>query len=417
MTQPVSATEPTIDLNLLDGPPLILDLSRLMARVLHPTPTGVDRVEMAYARGLMAAVPHRLHFAGVHPVAGYGRLPTAVVKTFLDATSRRWSAEGRLPPGDQRLFAARTLAALRPRPTAPLAQRPIYVQASPHHLTKPTLVAKILHRERARFICLVHDLIPIDFPEYARPDGAAEHRIRVDTMVRFGDGILANSAATLATIAPWIARTGRSPRTAIAHLGIEDHREALQAAPTPAARPYFVCVGTIEPRKNHLLLLNIWRRLATLHGPEAIPKLILIGRRGWENEQIVDMLDRCTVLKGCVEEYAGLPDNEMWRLLSGARALLMPSFAEGYGMPVTEALSLGVPVLCSDIDALREAGGDAPDYLDPIDGPGWLRAILDYAQATSDARTAQLARMAGWQQPSWQNHMAILLQLARDIAD
>lgn len=419
MMQPVSASDPAIDSALLDGPPIILDLSRLMARVLHPTPTGVDRVEMAYARGLLDTVPHRLHFAGVHPVAGYGRLPTAAVKRFLDATSRRWTAEGQLPADNQRLFAARALAALRPRLPAPAplaAERPVYVQASPHHLTKPALVAKILHRERARFICLVHDLIPMEYPEYARPDGAAEHQIRVDTMVRFCDGILANSAATLATIRPWIARVGRSPHTAIAHLGIEDHRDARQAVPPPAGRPYFVCIGTIEPRKNHLLLLNIWRRLATLHGAEAIPKLILIGRRGWENEQIVDMLDRCTALKGCVEEYAGLPDNEMWRLLSGARALLMPSFAEGYGMPVTEALSLGVPVLCSDIDALREAGGDAPDYLDPIDGAGWLRAILAYAPDPSPPRTAQLARMAAWQQPSWQNHMAILLQLARDIS-
>ena len=66
-------------------------------------------------------------------------------------------------------------------------------------------------------------------------------------------------------------------------------------------------------------------------------------------------------------------------LLRGARALLLPSFAEGFGFPVIEALQLGVPALCSDIAALRETGGAVPEFLDPLDGPGWHQAMLDYA--------------------------------------
>jgi len=416
MTLSIPANVEVADRPRLDGPPIILDLSRLMSRVLHATPTGVDRVEMAYARGLMQMVPHRLSFAGVHPVMGYGRLPMAVVQRFLAATIRRWTCEGQLSKVDQRSFAVRALAALRPRAVPAVGSRAVYIQASPHHLTKPALVGQILKREQARFICLVHDLIPMEFPEYARPDGAAEHRLRIDTMARHCDGLVANSAATLAMIQPWIAKSGRSPRTAIAHLGVEDHGLAPQKLPSAEGRPYFVCIGTIEPRKNHLLLLNIWRRLSNHYGPANVPKLVLIGRRGWENEQIVDMLDRCPALRGCVDEHAGLPDSEMWRMLAGARALLMPSFAEGYGMPVTEALSLGVPVLCSDIDALQEAGGEAPDYIDPIDGPAWMRAIIAYASDDSDERAAQIRRMALWQRPSWQNHFDILLRMASEVA-
>ncbi len=398
------------------APSVILDLSRLLSRVLHATPTGVDRVEMAYARELMAQIPDRLHFAAVHPAAGYGRLSNDAVARFMAATAQRWQREGQVSKGDQRVFAARWLTALRPIRAAPLQPPVVYLQASPHHLTKPKLVEMILRRERAKFICLVHDLIPIEFPEYARPAGAAEHRVRIDTMVRFCDGLIANSAATLATIQPWIDRSGRSPRTAIAHLGVEDHAIARQTARTPGERPYFVCIGTIEPRKNHLLLLNIWRRLSDTYGAAAIPRLVLIGRRGWENEQIVDMLDRCPALKGCVEEYSGLPDSQVWKMLSGAQALLMPSFAEGYGMPVTEALDLGVPVLCSDVDALREAGGDAPDYLDPIDGPVWLRAIQNYARDDSAERIAQLVRLASWKRPSWQDHVNDVLGLVNEVA-
>src|SRR5262249_41515194 len=95
--------------------------------------------------------------------------------------------------------------------------------------------------------------------------------------------------------------------------------------------PYFVVLGTIEPRKNHLLLLNVWRQLAERGGPT--PKLVIVGARGWENEQIVDVLDRGLLTRPHVLEVSGLKAAALLRLIKNARALLMPSFAEGYGLP------------------------------------------------------------------------------------
>ncbi|KAK0329875.1 hypothetical protein LTR94_035023, partial [Friedmanniomyces endolithicus] len=103
------------------------------------------------------------------------------------------------------------------------------------------------------------------------------------------------------------------------------------------------------------------------------------------------------------------PDDigRMAALLAGARALVMPSFAEGFGMPVAEALSLGVPVICSDLAALREVGGNTPDYLDPLDGPGWKAMILDHARS-GPAHTAQKGRLGQWHKPLWSEHMDIV---------
>ena len=385
---------------------IVLDLSRLVSRILHPTPTGVDRCEMAYARGLMAAVPDRLAFAAVHPFGFYGRLDRQAVARFLDATELRWQDRGFSSTWDRRRFALGVLAALRPRFVPVDRSRPrAYLLASPNNLTRPDRIRAILRREQARFVCLVHDLIPLEYPEYARPGGAASHARRIDTIVTLADGVVANSQATLDALTPYLHDSGRRPITAVAHLGTDP---PMTFPPQSEDRPYFVCIGTIEPRKNHLLLLHLWRRMSERHGAQAIPKLLIIGRRGWENEQIIDMLERCAALKGCVEEHNTLPDREVQRLLRYSQGLLLPSFAEGYGMPVSEAIALGVPVVCSDLPALREAGLDRARYIDPLDGPGWLAAVQELASFPAADRP--MNPDAGFDR-SWSHHMQVVLDV------
>ena len=144
---------------------------------------------------------------------------------------------------------------------------------------------------------------------------------------------------------------------------------------------------------------------------------MLVGRRGWENENVLDLLERCTLLKGLVTEAGSLPDPAVATLLAGSRALLFPSFAEGYGLPLAEALAAGAPAICSDLPALREVGGDVPEYLDPLDGAGWRRMVLDYAGPESRSRAAQLARLRSWVATRWDEHFdAVDGMLARVAA-
>ncbi|WEJ99519.1 MAG: glycosyltransferase family 1 protein [Candidatus Sphingomonas phytovorans] len=391
---------------------VILDLSRLVSRARHHTPSGVDRVEMAYARGLHARLGDRLRFAAVHPVGVYGRLSADRALRFLDTLEQRWeSEEGNV---EQRSLIAVLPSLLRLLPERPHASPgSVYVQASPHHLTRPALVRRILAREQARFLCLVHDLIPIEYPEYARPNGARLHQRRIETIAALADSVIVNSGATGESLRPWLERAGRSVKMRVALLGTHD----TPAPATPIAvpgEPYFICVGTIEPRKNHLLLLNLWRAMADTLPHDAIPRLIIVGRRGWENEQVIDMLERCAALRGHVEELNGCSDQRLQALLRSARALLLPSFAEGYGMPVAESLSMGTPVICSDLPALREAGGEVPDFLDPLDGPAWRAHILDHFRA-GPAHAAQKQRLVQWRPPSWDDHIATVCEAISDL--
>jgi glycosyltransferase involved in cell wall biosynthesis len=393
---------------------VILDISRLISRVRYSTPSGVDRVEMAYARGLLGRHQDALAFAAVHPTGLYGRLSRNTALAYLDELERRWSSQDDSPRQRSLASVIPWLSALLPHRAGTRRGGGVYVQASPHHLTRTALVRKILKREQARFLCLVHDLIPIEYPEYARVLGDREHRQRIATIAELADGVIVNSVATGRSLRPWLERNSRAVDVRVALLGTEALAPVEPFQPADV-RPYFVCIGTIEPRKNHLLLLNLWRHLAHTRPPGRVPRLVIVGRRGWENEQVLDMLDRCPGLRGHVEELNGCSDARMAALLRGANALLMPSFAEGYGMPVAEALSVGTPVVCSDLPALREAGGGAPDYLDPLDGLGWQAMILDHAMR-GPSHAAQMLRLAQWRAPTWEQHMAIVCEAITALA-
>jgi glycosyltransferase involved in cell wall biosynthesis len=93
----------------------------------------------------------------------------------------------------------------------------------------------------------------------------------------------------------------------------------------------------------------------------------------------------------------------MISLLSGARALLMPSFAEGFGIPVIEALQSGTPVIASDLGVFREVAGDIPLYLRPDEPTAWTEAIISYSEGSED-RQRQVSLIANYTAPNWEDH-------------
>jgi glycosyltransferase involved in cell wall biosynthesis len=384
------------------GRPIWLDVARLIERACIGALTGIDRVELAYAETLSVMAPDRIRFVLLNRWSNvFSALPTGATRTFLTTLRQAWQDGS---PRGCRNRALRLM--LRASVALPPAADPdaVYLLVSHRHLHRQTALATALRRSGAALVPLVHDLIPLEFPEYCRPGEAARHHARVATVAVLADGVVVNSAATGAALAPHVPA---ATEIHVAPLGVAVPSGGI--APEPGGRPYFLCVGTIEPRKNHLLLLHLWRRLVALSG-DAAPRLLIVGARGWENENVLDLLDRCPALRGYVEELGTVPDRRLTALMRGARALLMPSFAEGFGLPVAEGLAHGTPVLCSDLPALREAGGAVPEYLDPLDTPAWHAAVLDYAADPSPRREAQIARLPGWQASTWDAHVASVLR-------
>lgn len=388
---------------------VLLDISRLLVDAGRPTPTGILRVELTYAEHWLATKPDQVNFAAKNLLGRLGPITDRQASRLTGDIAKLWSGErvSRVACWQLRLRAfsihvmllwrgERSLYRMLARRGDPVA----YVIVSHAHLESPGLVRRLKAKTGARFVYFVHDLIPWQYPEFDTPGWATRVERRARAAAELADGLVVNSEDTRATFLRMLQPTPPS-RFVVAPLGVR--LPSVVAPPKSNDDPYFVVIGTIEPKKNHLFLLNLWRQMRVQLG-DATPRLVLIGKRGWENENVIDMLDRSTALKGFVEERGRLPDTAAMELLMGARALLQPSFAEGYGLPLAEALTLGTPAICSDIPALREIGRDVPEFIDPLDGPSWRRTILDYMADESPRRRAQLERLKGWRPPAWDRH-------------
>lgn len=368
----------------------LIDVTRLLDRRMQGRlPTGVDRVSLEYVR----------HF---------GERSTALVRfsgQWIELTrkgSERIFETLLSPSGNFNHLIRRAVTKAFPRSVGQRFSVPRFLFNTGHSGLEKIQYTHRLQRSGLKPLFFVHDLIPLTHPEYCRPGESDRHRTRMNTMLVTGYGVIANSAATLEELTAYAEANGLPmPPASVALLAPARLPEPV--ADTPLSKPYFVMLGTIEPRKNHWLILQLWRQLIERLGEHA-PRLVIIGQRGWECENVVDLLERCEILKGFVFEHSVCSDAELASWLHHAQALLFPSFAEGYGMPLVEALAQGVPVIASDLPVFREIAGDIPEYVDPLDGTRWRELIVDYALAESQYRLSQCQRMSGFVAPTWDTH-------------
>ena len=250
----------------------------------------------------------------------------------------------------------------------------IYLNIAHAGMENPAFLAGLSARGISNVV-MVHDLIPLTHPEYCTPPSKTRHTLRIDAILANANLVITNSETTAGTLIDYArnSATSLAPRILAAPLGLESAFLKPTPSPPPSSSAYFVCVGTIEARKNLTFLMAVWRRLAEEMG-SATPQLILVGLRGWENEAVLDYLERSEVIRPFVHEVSGLHDDHLAQLIAGARALLAPSLAEGFDLPLMEALSLGTPAIASDIPVHRELAAKTPT-IDPLDGPAWVKAI------------------------------------------
>jgi glycosyltransferase involved in cell wall biosynthesis len=235
-------------------------------------------------------------------------------------------------------------------------------------------------------VFMLHDAIPIERPDLVTPMGCSAHRRMMRTAAHYAAGLIFTTQAAEASLLRVLEAYNQPlPTTMSLHLPVAPCFLApVELEPALAEHPYFVVVGAIEERKNLTLLLNVWAELRHRRGAQT-PRLVVAGRPGRGGRPTLLRL-QASERKGDVIVASGLSSPALRRLVAHARAVLMPSWAEGFGLPIIEALAVGTPVLASNLASHREVGGAFADYLDPSDLVGWLREIgrlVDGDEATA----------------------------------
>lgn len=365
--------------------------------------TGVDRVELAYLRALVAdPVPT---FGLIRAPLGYILLDQPGMET-LDASLS--GPEAGVSPDRQRRRTwrkARQISVARVPP-------PFLARAMRRHLPRKFAYFNVGHSNltdrvmrtmhgtvEAQIAVFVHDVIPLDFPDYQRDGTIAPFAAMIERVANHADVIIYNSHDTKVRTE---ARMQAPPASIVAHLGADLVPAAPEEVPETLTtdRPYFVCIGTIEPRKNHGFLLDIWDQM----GADA-PGLVIAGSRGWNNEAVFDRLDALPA-DSSITEIAGLTDGALASLIDGAAGVLFPTHAEGYGLPATEAAARGVPVIVNDLDVFRETLGEIPIYASVSDRYLWMTKIRELADAEPGT-----SKREQFHPPTWDRHFKIVLSL------
>lgn len=320
----------------------------LTEQLLAPVPGGTGRYTAEVCAALAAGAPH-------------------------GSTVQGWTAWHR------DLSGARVPGTPPPR-RLPLPRRPLAL-AWEHGVPVGPTGGDLVHattllappRGRRPLVVTVHDAVPWTHPETLTPRGVSWHRRMAERTVPTADALVVPTHAVARELATFLTLP---LRVVVSGAGVG---EQLGAPPDAVERrrrlgvpdgDYLLTVATLEPRKGLDVLLA-----AMAERPGALPPLVVAGQAGWGGVRPDVLARELGLAPDQVRLLGRVPDSDLAAVLHGAAVLVAPSRAEGFGLPVLEAMAAGVPVVSSDAPALVEVGGGAT-VVTPVGDPALLGAAL-----------------------------------------
>ncbi len=382
----------------------MLDLTRLVSRA-GLILTGIDRVEMAYLRALLDQ-PSPL-FGLIRSSVGYVLVDKDGCRQLQNAFDHnRWPSPDRigrwrrLPSGragaEALMRQARIARCLPYRLGRMLAKN---LPAGTHYINvghtnfTDRVILGLKRVPDLKIAIMIHDTIPLDFPHFQRPEIPNKFRGFLDRATSHADLLICISEDTHQSVRRHVPKV---PSVVVSHLGLTPTAPG-QTPQGPWKKPYFITLGTIEPRKNHKLLLDIWPEIPDAH-------LLICGKRGWENADVFEQLDASP---DRVHELTDLSDGEVHALMKNASGLLFPSYAEGFGLPLIEAATIKTPIVCNNLPVCREILGNIPVYAPVSDRYAWVHAVKTMA---SPNRNTASKESPAFKAPDWETHFNKVLR-------
>ncbi len=265
-------------------------------------------------------------------------------------------------------------------------------------------LAPLFGRIRAgggEIVTCIFDLIPELHPYACHEATPPRYRAWLRRALLESDAFLAISRTVAEELAAFVAEK-RLPHRPGLKIGWFHCGADLAAPPTENPRPKitaaiagetpaFLMVGTIEPRKGHRIALQAFE---TLWAKGVDARLVIVGRRGWLEEAIVADIMGHAERGRRLFWFDDADDGELSYLYDHSRALILPSYAEGFGLPIVEAALRGRPVICSDIPVFREVGREGALYFRANDPAALAAAIEDFLSGARRADPARALRVS-----------------------
>lgn len=218
-----------------------------------------------------------------------------------------------------------------------------------------------------RKVAVIHDLTTLLYPEYHLKQNIFFYNRRFKDIKKYADAVITESESTKNDI---IRHLNIDPQKIfVTHFAadesfrpIKENEVKKKLSKFNIQKPYIMFLGTLEPRKNIPTLI---RAFTALKKKKNIPhKLVLVGQKGWFFQEIEKALEESLYRDEII--FPGyIPDEDIPALYNGAEIFVYPSFYEGFGLPVLEAMQCGTPVITSNISSMPEIGGDACYYIEP----------------------------------------------------
>ena len=264
-----------------------------------------------------------------------------------------------------------------------------------------------LGKKGVKLVGLLHDLLPILYPHLTGHDFSAEMerflRLPMHIIVpsEFTAGDLRRAIKECKASTPLSLHTVQlahefpgSPRNESAR------RPSERLAKLVGSREFALYVSTIEIRKNHLRLFQVWQDLIA-ECPEGLPYLVVAGKRGWKAEQALNILDQADALAHRLIFIESPTDLELKWLYASCQFTVFPSIFEGWGLPVGEALWFGKPCIASKATSISEVGGDLCLYFspdDPREMKDAIKTMLERETRKKFSRRIRNAPLRNWNQ-------------------
>jgi glycosyltransferase involved in cell wall biosynthesis len=265
-------------------------------------------------------------------------------------------------------------------------------------------------------VTTIYDLSALLFPEYhtdqTREIQAQKYRFACEE----ADVVVTISQATKRDIVKHLGIPAE--RIHVVYPGFEDifhpiqDRKELQTMLAPLGLTpgdYLLHVGTLEPRKNLLRLVEAYHRVRhNLSVP--IPKLVLAGAPGWDFRRIFELIEGLD-LEDDVRYVGRVSRTTLPFLYSGARLFVYPSLYEGFGLPPLEAMACGTPVITSNVSSLPEVVGEAGLMVPPTDIDALVEALMELLSDSERREQLREAGISRARQFSWDKAVGKLLDV------